>query len=105
VRSIGDILKQYMRERGWLEGNPYEPLFKEWRKIAGEGIASHARLVDVHNGILLVEVDHPGWLQMVQMKSVALIAAARTIAPLAVVEGLKVRVGGASAAEEHGKNP
>jgi predicted nucleic acid-binding Zn ribbon protein len=104
VKSIGDLLKEYMRERGWLGGNPYEPLFKEWRKIAGEGIASHARLIDIQNGILLVEVDHPGWLQLVQMKSAALLAAARATAPLAVVEGLKIRVGATPPAEEHGGN-
>ena len=104
MKKIGDILREYMRERGWLEGNPYEPLFKEWGKIAGEGIASHARLVDIQNGILLVEVDHPGWLQMVQLRSTALLAAARAAVPLVVVEGLRVRLGSAQSAESPGEN-
>jgi len=84
-----------MRERGWLAGNPYDPLFKEWRKIAGEAVASHARLVDIQNGILLVEVDHPGWLQMIQLRSTALLAAARATVPLVVIEGLRVRLAAA----------
>jgi predicted nucleic acid-binding Zn ribbon protein len=95
MKKIGDLLREYMRERGWLEGNPYDPLFKEWPRIAGTAIASHARLVDIQNGILLVEVDHPGWLQMVHLKSAALLAAARQTVPLAVVEGLRIRVAAA----------
>jgi len=37
---------------------------------------------------LLVEVDHPGWLQMVQMKSNALVAAARASAAVLYTEDL-----------------
>ena len=27
VKKIGDLLKEYLKEMGWLAGNPYEPLF------------------------------------------------------------------------------
>lgn len=30
----------------------------------GKNMASHSRVVDLDNGILLVEADHPGWIQM-----------------------------------------
>jgi predicted nucleic acid-binding Zn ribbon protein len=92
VKKIGDLLKEYMRERGWLEANPYQPLFEEWAKVAGESLARHARLADVHNGILLVDVDHPGWLQIVQLRQAALLEAARRLAPMANVEGIRARL-------------
>jgi predicted nucleic acid-binding Zn ribbon protein len=93
MKKIGDVLKDFLREKGWLAGNPYEPLFLEWKRIAGEALAGHSRLVDVHNGILLVEVDHPGWLQMLQLRKAAIMDAARRTAPLASVEGIRVRLG------------
>ncbi len=93
MKKIGELLKEFLREKGWLQGNPYDPLFREWDRVAGTTLAAHARLVDVRNGILLVEVDHPGWLQMIQLRKTALLEAARRVAPLASVEGMKLRVG------------
>ena len=33
----------------------------------GKNLASHSRIVDLRNGILLVEADHSAWLQMLQL--------------------------------------
>jgi predicted nucleic acid-binding Zn ribbon protein len=95
MKRVGELLREYMQERGWLEGNPYEPLFHEWEKIAGKTLAEHARLVDVQNMTLLIEVDHPGWLQMLQLRKRGLLEAARRTAPLVSLEDIKVRVGDA----------
>ena len=93
MKKVGDLLREYLREKGWLGGSPYDPLFREWQAIAGEGLAPHARLVDVQKGILLIEVDHPGWLQMLQLRKAGLLEAARRMAPQAAVMGIKARVG------------
>jgi predicted nucleic acid-binding Zn ribbon protein len=94
MKRVGDLLREFLKQKGWLEGNPYEPLFVQWQKIAGAAIAAHARLVDVRNGILIVEVDHPGWLQMLRLRQDALLEGARKAVPLASVDGIRVRVGG-----------
>ncbi len=93
MKKVGDLLREYLREKGWLQGNPYEPLFREWPRLAGETLAAHSRLVDVQEGYLLVEVDHPGWLQMVQLRKSTLLDAARRAAPGTVIEGIRVRLG------------
>ena len=92
MKSVGELLRQLLREKGWTNGNPYDPLFAGWGSIAGRSLAAHARLRDVQNGILLVEVDHPGWLQMAQLRKEALLAAARRAAPLAGIDGIRFRV-------------
>jgi predicted nucleic acid-binding Zn ribbon protein len=94
MKKVGDLLREYLREKGWLAGNPYQPLFSEWQRIAGEAVASHARLVDVQSGMLIVIVDHPGWLQILQLRQEALLEAARKAVPAAPVDGIRVRVGG-----------
>jgi len=81
VRKVGDILKDYLRERGWLTGNPYARLFSGWTQVAGASLAAHIRLRDVRDGIMIVEADHPGWMQMARMRKEALISAARAAAP------------------------
>ena len=37
--------------------NPYE----------GQNLYEHSRIVDFKNGMLLIEADHPGWIQLLQM--------------------------------------
>ena len=55
-------------------------LSDEWKKILsrihsadpsknsheGENMASHSRVVDLKNNMLLVEADHPGWINLIQ---------------------------------------
>jgi predicted nucleic acid-binding Zn ribbon protein len=94
MKKVGDLLREFLKEKGWLGGNPYEPLFLQWQKIAGESLADHVRLVDVHNNTLIVEVDHPGWLQMLRLRQDALLEAARRAAPQVSVDGIRARVGG-----------
>ena len=91
MRKIGDILKEYLAQKGWLGGNPYSPLFLDWKAIVGETLADHCRIADVRDGILLLEVDHPGWVQMIQLKKPSLLASARNAAPRARIEDIKVR--------------
>jgi len=93
VRKVGDLLREFLKQKGWLSGDPYGALFREWEKIAGEGLSGHSRLVDVRNGVLLVEVDHPGWFQMMQLRKKALLEAARRAAPQADIEDVRIRLG------------
>ncbi len=92
MRKIGDILKDYLRERGWLNENPYTPLFAGWSQVAGD-LAAHTRLRDVRDGIMLVEADHPGWLQMARMRKEALLSAARAAAPDARITDVRFLLG------------
>ena len=92
MKSIGEVLKDFLRDKGWLTGNPYAPIFAGWPSIVGTTLAAHSRLVDVQNGIILVEVDHPGWLQMLQLRKGAVLDAARRMAPQASLEGIRIRL-------------
>ena len=93
MKKVGDLVKEYLRERGWLTASPWQPLFAGWPEIAGEGLAAHSRLSDVRAGFLVVEVDHPGWIQMARMRQEKILAAARKAAPEAVLEGIRVVLG------------
>ena len=35
----------------------------------GEKISAHSEVVDLKNGQLLIETDHPGWIQVIQLHS------------------------------------
>lgn len=66
--TIGRIRVEDARQAVTLES--------EWKKILlrlktinpheGENLASHTSIKDLKNGILLVEADHQGWMQILQ---------------------------------------
>ena len=33
----------------------------------GQNLADHSRVIDLKNGVLFVEADHPGWISLLQM--------------------------------------
>lgn len=47
--------------------SPTDDINNEKRMPLGEKLASNSRVVDLKNGVLLVEVDHSGWIQYLKM--------------------------------------
>lgn len=48
-------------------------LAETWNKVVGkingcgQNLIEHSEIVEIKNNILLIETDHPGWIQMLQM--------------------------------------
>ena len=60
MRKVGDVLRDFLKERGWPAEDPYGPLFRGWEEIAGPELGTRSRVVEVEDGVIVVEVDHPG---------------------------------------------
>jgi hypothetical protein len=56
-------------------------LFRSWRDLVGQDVAALSRIVDVDNGCVIVAADHPGWLQLIQMKRSAMLKKIRISYP------------------------
>ena len=95
MRKAGDILRDFLKERGWPTEDPYAPLFRGWEGIAGPELGSRSRVVEVEDGVVVVEVDHPGWLQMLQLKKRVLLEAARKAVPAGRIDDLRGRMSSA----------
>jgi predicted nucleic acid-binding Zn ribbon protein len=92
MRKAGDVLRDFLKERGWPTEDPYAPLFRGWEEIAGSELGSRSRVVEVEDGVIVVEVDHPGWLQMLQLRKRSLLQAARGAVPGGRIEDLRGRL-------------
>lgn len=68
-------------------------------KISGNGekLAAHSSIVDLKNGILLVESDHPGWNQMLQMHKKFILTGLNRLSGGVKIESLAFRVKGSDA--------
>ena len=67
VQAMMDNLIQNEQQREALS------LFSAWTKIAGVNEGSHSRIEEIENGVVLVKVDHPGWLQKLEIKHKSLL--------------------------------
>ena len=71
-----------------------------WKEIVssiyenGPRIADHSRLVDYKNGVLLVETDHSGWTQLLQINSNYILKGLRMRFPQLVIKSLNYRMRG-----------
>lgn len=68
MKRAGDVLAELLRRARIQLDNPHSSVANSWPRIVGDDLASHARLADVDRGRMLVEVDHPAWLQLLQMQ-------------------------------------
>ena len=88
-------------EKSSLEKN--NKLFNSWKKIIagisnfGQNLYEHTSIVDIKNGILLLETDHPGWIQILQMNSSFIIRGLKMYAPELKISSLSYRLKGSNA--------
>ncbi len=67
MKKAGDLLKEFF-DNIKIKGKEEETIFTSWEKIAGNDIAGHSRIKDLKKGVLTIEADHPGWIQIINLK-------------------------------------
>ena len=92
MRKVDDLLQLFLDRIGQSEGAPYVGLFRGWRQIVGDRIADHTEPVDIRGTALVVEADHPGWVQMVLMSQARILRQLNRRYPELTITGLHIRV-------------
>ncbi len=97
MKKAAEILARLL-EKGPAGAPPFHALFGGWQEIAGPSLAEHCRAYEVRHHSLLVEADHPGWMQLLLMQKKAILARIRQRFPQLELRDIRVRVGGAKPA-------
>jgi hypothetical protein len=63
-----------------------------WPTLVGEREAAHSRILDINNNLLLVEADHPGWIQILQFRQGELLKEVQKRFPSLNVRGIQFRL-------------
>jgi hypothetical protein len=74
------------------KADEWSSFFGFWGKAAGENLASHSRPVDVRNGIVFIEADHPGWIQLLQMDQNRILETIRRTFPQLGISGIAFKI-------------
>lgn len=62
--KAADLVSAFFRSVGIKDEKGYSAFFSRWDSIVGTDLAAHSRVVDVRNGSIIVQFDHPGWMQV-----------------------------------------
>ena len=72
MKKAGDLLSVFFDEKMQQRAQGYSKLFSSWIRLTKKyGIAAaadHSRIRELDRKILLVEADHPGWIQILQTR-------------------------------------
>ena len=79
MKTAGELLSAFFDENMVKKAQGYTDLYRSWTRITDAcGVASagaHSRIFELERAVLLVETDHPGWIQILQTRQKQLLAA------------------------------
>lgn len=92
ARKASELLGSILTPQTAAAVQGWSNFFGSWGKVAGPNIASHSRPVDVRNGIVFVEAEHPGWIQLLQMNQHRILEKLRSGFPELGISGIAFRL-------------
>jgi predicted nucleic acid-binding Zn ribbon protein len=97
MKKIGDVLSAFFDEDTLKKAKGYGDLFSSWGSLTAKcGIpqaAAHSRISGLEKSLLLVEADHPGWVQILQTKQKELLEEVQKQFPGFFTTGIVLRLG------------
>ncbi len=73
MKKAGDILKDFLGTLNIKEKSGRKTITSSWKEIAGEELSEHTKIKDIRKDTIYIEADHPGWLQILDLKKKAII--------------------------------
>ena len=104
MRKAGDILAEMFIEQFGPEfmetARASSDLFSSWEQVLAElwpqenppPVTAYSRIKDLERGVLLVEADHPGWIQILQTKQTELLSAVKHRYPELEIRSISFRL-------------
>ncbi len=114
-KSARELITRLFRSVDNPAGRQYVALHQNWQSLVGFDLAAHSEPVDIKRNALVVELDHPGWMQILQLQEKELLARVQREFPELKVGALHMRLvrsgdeptgeAGAAAGGSGGKKP
>ncbi|MFO7850047.1 MAG: DUF721 domain-containing protein [Spirochaetia bacterium] len=101
LKSAGEILKALLNENQSEQAREYYRFFSAWDEIVGENLAGRARAKELKGKTLIVEVDHPGWIQLLEMRRARILHELNERFPDLQIEKIRFYVSGEQPAAQH----
>jgi hypothetical protein len=74
IKDISALLSSFFSGDKLRHGEHYSDFFASWESMVGPRLAAHSRVADVDKGLLVIVAEHPGWIQLLQLRQSSIIA-------------------------------
>jgi hypothetical protein len=102
MKRVGDVLSAIFDEGLVKKAKGYSALFSCWKDMTEKnGIAAaadHTWIKSIERGLVWIEVDHPGWKQILQTKESKLLSDFRRRFPEMEISGISIMLSRADTA-------
>lgn len=93
-KGVREILKAYFNDTQIDRADQYHSFFSSWKQLAGINISAHTHPRDIRGRVLIVEADHPGWVQLLHMQKRSILRKINREYPQLEVKEIRIVVGG-----------
>lgn len=93
IKDAGALLSAFFDEEKLRRGGLYADFFTSWKYLVGDRLAAHSRVADVDKGVLIVEAEHPGWIQLLQFRQSEILAGVAARFPELALRSVVFRLG------------
>lgn len=94
TESANEICSVWKKVVSGVHSYRHESEDSEKRIPIGERLAGNTRVIDLKNGVLLVETDHPGWIQYLKIYKKFILNGLKMNLPNLKITSLAFRVAG-----------
>lgn len=105
IQSFSDVISRTFEHISPADIKKANNVSSLWHKILlriksdvnpneGRNLADHSRVIDFKNGVLLIEADHPGWIELLQLHKKFILNGYKMYAKDFYVETLAFRLRG-----------
>ena len=88
TRQAGDILKELFSSMKISKRE--ETIFDVWPDLVGDEVAEHLKIQDIKGRTLLLAADHPGWVQMAQLRKNEILEKIKGRFPDKYIDNIKI---------------
>jgi len=96
VKRAGELLSGILDDKIIGKAKEYSKLFSAWEQLTKKykiaAAADYSRIQDIKQGVLLVDADHPGWIQILQTKEHLLLSDLQKAFPELGITGIAFKL-------------
>lgn len=93
IKSVSDLLSSFFDKDLVKEGQQLSGFGRAWKTIAGARLGEHSHPADIQHGILIVETEHQGWTQLLQLQQDRILEEIQRRFPDLGIRGIAWRLG------------
>ena len=94
IKDVSSLLSSFFNDDKLRRGELYSDFFNSWSSLVGSRLAAHSKVADVEKGMLVVEAEHPGWIQLLQLRQSGILDEAARRYPELGLKGIAFRLSG-----------